>query len=178
MRIFSILSAIALCMVAQVSFAAGKKVMVNKIDKLFQASLAAKDSGKGDEIQAQYYKRLLSIDSDLLKLEDDNSVYYFAQDSTRKLELLESQYLGHETNETQMREVKNDLENSRIVAKTAELEKARADLKLDALKYYKGKMPKWLKGVWNKEDGDFGAERLAKSAELLKKAQELSNKKP
>ena len=155
------------------------KVIVIMVMGLFgllcaEAGAGTKDKGKSDDIQTQYIERLSKTHHDLLELADDKITNAFKKNTQRKLETLELQYKNRVPLDLQLKRKKIDDEDIRIQAKTSDLEKSIEDLRLDALKYYKGKMPVWLKKEWEKETLKFAREQLKKSEEGLKQAEELA----
>jgi septal ring factor EnvC (AmiA/AmiB activator) len=90
-------------------------------------TITQKQNDIPDEIQEQYIKRLRDINSQL-------------QDEHRTLFTIRKG-LSFDRHRVEDREAKSE-------AKIKELEKEKDNLKLDALKYYHGKMPGWLSENW------------------------------
>lgn len=124
---------------------------------LLPAIAFAKDT---DAIQKQYLSRLTDNGEAILKLESDQALNYSRLSTQRKLELLEVQYRGRVPSDVREARQKLESDDARFKEKISELEKERENLKLDALKYYRGKLPKSLDKKWGAEDQRYMVERM------------------
>jgi hypothetical protein len=129
---------------------------------LLSVESGAKDIGRPDDIQTQYIEQLKTIDNDILKLYFDQEMNDAHTKTQQQMELLEVSYRGRVPLELQIKRAEIEADQTRIYSETSKLEKNRETLKLDALKYYKGQMPKWLKNAWDKEMSKYLAEQSKK----------------
>lgn len=104
------------------------------------------------EIQRQYYFNLLRINGDLQQQHINIKYYYKQIRLQQQEESLELSYRGRVPYSVSSKRQK--LEDDRVKSedKIKELEKEKDNLKLDALKYYQGSMPKSLSDQWSEEE--------------------------
>lgn len=124
------------------------------IDKLkkYENSKAELKENEPDEIQKQYLKKLENMNLEL-EVASINEIGCFRfSEIQHKRELLDLQYRGRISRDVE--KSRQELEDKKEKAKTKieEVEKAKVDLRLDALKYYNGKMPIWLSKEWSEEE--------------------------
>jgi hypothetical protein len=129
-------------------------MVASVISMVFYADVYAKDKGQPDDIQTQYIERQRTLNDDLIQMGKDQAICDIHIEMVQQLELIDAK-MGRSSLDTRIKRKEVDLEQSRINSSTQELRKNRDDLKLDALKYYKGKMPTWLKSEWDKEQKKF-----------------------
>ena len=113
-------------------------------------ALCGQSIGKNDELQKQYLDKLRDINFKLT---------------------LAHNHLSYETSTNEMRKINQQIDV---------LNKDKSDLKLDALKYYKGKLPQQLLSKWEDEEIEYnkGTEKAdrrirERNRELEKQIREL-----
>jgi len=110
------------------------------------------EDDKPDDIQKQYLERLINTNAEL------KHAYLTLLKNVRLTQLqherimLELKYRGRVPRDVEAigQEIKD--EERRTEDKKRDLEKDKDNLKLDALKYYHGKMPNWLSQKWNEKE--------------------------
>lgn len=112
-------------------------------------------SDEGDELQRQYLVKLMKIDLGLEIAHIQLRGNFEQSKSHQKSELLELQYRGRIPHDVEMRGQELKDEEARTEENIKDLEREKENLKLDALKFYNGKMPKWLSKKWQKEETDY-----------------------
>lgn len=93
-----------------------------------------------DELQSQYIDKLREINFELKKSQQDRI-------RIMKITNLDLEF-GRNT-------LKHEAEYKEIIGKIDILKKEQSNLKTDALKYFKGKMPRSLSLKWEEEDSNY-----------------------
>jgi cytoplasmic iron level regulating protein YaaA (DUF328/UPF0246 family) len=105
-----------------------------------------------DEMQQTYIDSLRDNSEQLIKTYRNLELNDLKMRNQRKLENLELDYRGKIPKEVTESGKKLEDEEKDFNTSKTKLEQARKDLKMDAMKYYKGKLPKWLKDEWMQEE--------------------------
>ena len=121
---------------------------------------AKNNMAEPDANQKQYLQQLIANSNEILKLEEEYITNYRRIRSQRQLEMLELKSRGRVPSNVEMDGQNLEKENARILSEQSRLEKDRENIKLDTLKFYKGKIPRWLDEKWDSEDHRFITERI------------------
>lgn len=109
---------------------------------------------QSDEIQQQYLKSLkiinLELDIENIAISKDYKLFKLQDER----ELLELNYRGKISYTAKMDRDKLENEEARTKENIKNLNRDKENLKLDALKFYNGKMPKWLSEKWQEEEAN------------------------
>lgn len=105
-----------------------------------------------DDIQKQYLSRLFDINFEV-ESAYRTLLFNFRRDKIQHaMEMNELRYRGRIPYDVQMKGQELKDEKTRTEGKIKDLKREKENLKLDALKYYNGEMPKWLSEKWQKEE--------------------------
>jgi hypothetical protein len=107
---------------------------------------------KPDDIQKQYLSRLSDINFEVESAHLTLLFNFRRNKIQHAMVMNELRYRGRIPNDVQMKGQELKDEKTRTEGKIKDLKREKENLKLDALKYYNGKMPEWLSEEWQKEE--------------------------
>ena len=110
------------------------------------------ESNKPDDIQKQYLERLSNINLELKKAYITLLLNVRQTRLQHERTMLELGYRGSIPHDVEARGQEIKDEEIRTEDKKTNLERDKANLKLDVLKYYNGKLPEWLSRKWQEEE--------------------------
>lgn len=122
------------------------------IPALCFAASKKKVTQKPDEMQQTYIDSLRDNSEQLKNTYNNLELNDKKMRNQNKLEKLELDFRGYIPKETTEGRKKLEDDEQTLNTSKTKLEQARKDLKMDAMKYYKGKLPKWLKDEWMQEE--------------------------
>lgn len=113
------------------------------------------DDKNSDELQKQYFDKLWHINMAIKDEHFNQRMLSIQNKSHHKKVMLELNYRGRIPHDVEMEGQELKDRDMRTKEKINNLEREKENLKLDVLKYYNGKMPKWLLGRWQEEESRY-----------------------
>jgi len=105
-----------------------------------------------DDIQNQYINNLSNINAELENIYQKYYKYQKLYALNQELKIINLKSSGKISPEAERQETKYRDEEESLKKRRKELKNDKNSLKLDALKFYKGKMPAALKKKWDEEE--------------------------
>lgn len=107
------------------------------------------------EIRSQYIRKLLTLNSAIIR-ENYNLLYNYEKTALHlEEERNELAYRGRIPYVVKLKGKELEDDKNRIKSKIEELKNDKDDLRMDALKYYRGKLPLELKKAWNEQEKNY-----------------------
>ena len=123
-----------------------------KTTKVKKEKEAKKDNNVLDDIQKQYINNLSNINAELESIYPESFRYEKLFALNHEMKILNLKLYGKILPKTESDEIRYRDEDEKFKAKEKKLKNDKNNLKLDALKFYKGKMPTTLKKKWDQEE--------------------------